>query len=86
MKSPNLWPVLGRAFAVALLGLGATASHAASRKEQEHACRHDALHFCKADVPDEAKITECMKQHYAQLSPACQAMFGKPQPDSRSNG
>ncbi|WGS53491.1 hypothetical protein LFL96_20740 [Paraburkholderia sp. D15] len=62
--------------AVALFALGAaTAASAASRDEQTKACRGDAMHFCAADIPNEDKITACMKQHVDELSPACRAMF-----------
>ncbi|HEY1608645.1 MAG TPA: hypothetical protein VGG24_05220 [Paraburkholderia sp.] len=59
------------------------AVHAASRDQQEHACRGDALRLCSADIPDKAKITACMKAHYDQLSPRCQTMFGKPPASNR---
>ncbi|HEY4294892.1 MAG TPA: hypothetical protein VGM85_00305 [Paraburkholderia sp.] len=62
--------------AASLFALGvATSASAASRDEQSKACRGDALHFCAADIPNEAKITACMKQHIDELSPACRAMF-----------
>lgn len=53
----------------------ATVATAASRDEQTHACRGDAIHFCAAEIPNEAKITACMKRHIDELSPACRAMF-----------
>ena len=49
--------------------------NAATRDEQTKACRGDAMHFCAADIPNEDKITACMKQHVDELSPACRAMF-----------
>ncbi|NKJ48607.1 hypothetical protein CIC12_18060 [Burkholderia sp. SG-MS1] len=59
-----------------LVALGAvTSANAASRDEQSKACRGDAMHFCAADIPNEDKITACMKQHIDELSPACRAMF-----------
>jgi len=75
-----------RAIAAALLAGCAVAAHARSERQQAHACRDDALHFCSADVPNKAKITACMKQHYAQLSPKCKAMFDKPSAPSRQKG
>jgi hypothetical protein len=51
------------------------AAHAATRDEQEKACRGDAIKFCKAEIPNKGKITACMKQHKRELSPGCQAMF-----------
>jgi hypothetical protein len=56
----------------------AMASHGASSDEQEHACRSDAFHFCSSEIPNKEKIEACMKQHYHELSPPCQAMFRKP--------
>jgi hypothetical protein len=52
--------------------------YAASQDEQDHACRGDAFHFCVSEIPNKEKITACMKQHYAELSPPCKAMFKKP--------
>jgi hypothetical protein len=63
--------------AASLVALGGSVvAKAASRDEQTHACRGDAIHFCAAEIPDEEKITACMKQHIDELSPACRAMFG----------
>jgi hypothetical protein len=62
--------------AASLMALGSAASaDAASRDDQAKACRGDAMHFCAADIPNEDKITACMKQHVDELSPACRAMF-----------
>ncbi|HEY1998400.1 MAG TPA: hypothetical protein VGH41_14985 [Paraburkholderia sp.] len=62
--------------ATSCLALAAvSAAHAASRDDEEKACRGDALHFCSAEIPDTDKITACMKQHVNQLSPGCRAMF-----------
>jgi len=63
----------------------ATAAQAATRDEQSSACRSDALRFCLADVPNEAKITACMKKNVERLSPDCRLMFGHDnQPDKPS--
>jgi hypothetical protein len=69
------------AVSLAALGVVATATtpataNAASRDEQANACRGDAIHFCAADIPNEEKITACMKRHIDELSPPCRAMFG----------
>lgn len=62
--------------AAGLIALGfAALVNAASRDEQAKACRGDAMHFCAAEIPNEDKITACMKQHVDELSPACRAMF-----------
>ena len=68
-----------RLYALCAAGLLAAAAsipaNAASRDEQSKACRGDAMHFCAAEIPNEDKITACMKQHVDELSPACRAMF-----------
>ncbi|MDE1182498.1 hypothetical protein [Paraburkholderia sp.] len=75
------------ALALTLATFAAT-SHAATRDEQEQACRGDAIHFCKAEIPDKDKITACMKQHVSELTPGCRAMFkeGKKDPKGDKNG
>ncbi|WP_321878237.1 hypothetical protein [Paraburkholderia bannensis] len=69
-----------RALLAATLTLAAVASssYAASQDDEDHACRGDAFHFCASEIPNKEKITACMKQHYAELSPPCKAMFKKP--------
>jgi hypothetical protein len=63
--------------AASLVALGvAAAADAASRDEEAHACRGDAIRFCAIDIPNVAKITACMERHIDRLSPACRAMFG----------
>ncbi|KXU88739.1 hypothetical protein CI15_10565 [Paraburkholderia monticola] len=67
---------------------GSAAARAASRDEQTHACRGDAIHFCAGEIPNEEKITACMKRHIDELSPACRAMFknGKNGKNGGNNG
>jgi hypothetical protein len=55
--------------------LTATAATAATRDEQTQACRGDAMRLCSAEIPNEDKITACMKKNISQLSPGCKAMF-----------
>lgn len=74
--------------AASLLALGAIPlANAASRDDQAKACRGDAMHFCAAEIPNEEKITACMKQHMDELSPGCRAMFkgGKKTGDSNNS-
>jgi hypothetical protein len=46
--------------------------------EQEQACSGDALRLCSSEIPDVERITACMVQHRAELSPPCQAQFAAP--------
>ena len=50
---------------------------AALRAEAEHACYGDAQSLCPDAIPDEAKVTACMKAKHAQLSPACRKIFDR---------
>jgi hypothetical protein len=48
--------------------------------EQEQACTSDAFRLCSSEIPNVERITACMAQHKAELSPPCQAQF-TPAPD-----
>ncbi len=74
------YPMRVGAMLAATLTLAAAALpvYAASQDDEDHACRGDAFHFCASEIPNKEKITTCMKQHYAELSPPCKAMFKKP--------
>ena len=43
----------------------------AQEVEGKGACRADAEKFCKGVPPGHGNIARCMKQHEAELSPAC---------------
>ena len=45
--------------------------------EDVTACSPDAMRLCKDKLPDLDAIEGCMKEHYAQLRPACKARFDK---------
>lgn len=45
------------------------------RQRAEQACYDDVNKLCGDAIPDEAKITACMKVHRAQLNPKCRAIF-----------
>ncbi len=63
--------------------LSASAAFAATRDEQTAACKGDAIRFCASEIPNERKITSCMKANYSKLSPECKAMFKQPASDKR---
>lgn len=79
----RLYAVLAASLFVSSVTLPA---HAATRDEETQACRGDAMHFCSAEIPNEEKITACMKQHINELSPGCRAMFkGGKKSDANKN-
>lgn len=65
-----------------LSGLLLSSASAATRDEQKQACQGDAIKLCTFAIPNEAKITACMKKKIDQLSPKCRAMFG---PEQKKN-
>jgi hypothetical protein len=68
--------LLAMALPVSML---ATAAQAYT-DEQQQACTSDALNLCGAYVPDVDRITACMIQKKAQLSPGCRVFFRSPEP------
>ncbi len=66
-----------------LVMLSASAAFAATRDEQTAACKGDAIRFCASEIPNEQKITSCMKANFNKLSPQCKAMFKQPASDKR---
>jgi hypothetical protein len=49
-----------------------------TRAQEEQACQDDAFRLCPDEVPDEARVANCMARQKAKLSPACRAMFTQP--------
>ena len=45
--------------------------------EQRRACEKDAFKFCRKEIPDVPRITECMHINRKNLSPPCRALFAK---------
>jgi hypothetical protein len=58
---------------VASLSSMSTASHAYTPEEQR-LCMSDSLKFCSSVIMDPDKVTACLKQHAAQLSPGCKSV------------
>jgi hypothetical protein len=71
------------AFVSILAALSTSAAIAATRDEQTAACKGDAIRFCASEIPNEQKITSCMKANRDKLSPKCKAMFKQPASDKR---
>jgi hypothetical protein len=66
----------------AALPLAATGAWAYTA-DQQQACTGDAMRLCGAFVPDVDRITVCMIQNKARLTPTCRAHFG-PTPVART--
>lgn len=43
--------------------------------EQRAACTPDALLLCASYIPDPTRVESCLRQHRADLSQACRAVF-----------
>jgi hypothetical protein len=68
--------LLAMALPVSML---ATAAYAYT-PEQQQACTGDAMNLCGEFVPDVDRITACMIQKKAQLSPGCRVYFRASEP------
>ncbi len=47
--------------------------------DDQLACTPDVYRLCAANIPDEDAITSCLRQHKAQLSVGCNAVFSRPE-------
>lgn len=47
--------------------------------DDQLACTPDVYRLCAANIPDEDAITSCLRQHKAQLSAGCNAVFSRPE-------
>ncbi len=44
-------------------------------KQEQEACTPDVYKLCSDEIPDEKKITACLKRNMKKLSPACRKVF-----------
>jgi hypothetical protein len=67
---------------VAMLMAACGAAHAQDyTADQQALCTGDAFRLCSSAIPDVDRVTACMVQKQAQLSPGC-AQFFRPMPAS----
>jgi len=72
------------ALVVLLLSMTSPAlSQSDLRSRQQTACEDDAYRLCPDEIPDEARVSSCMKRQKSKLSPGCRAMF-TPSPRHRA--
>ena len=62
---------------VSLMGHGALAER--GTEQQREACTPDVFRLCGRYIPDEGRITSCLRNSGPRLSPACYAVFNPPQ-------
>jgi hypothetical protein len=61
---------------VALMMAGCSAAHAQGyTADQQALCTDDAFRLCGSAIPDVDRVTACMVQKQAQLSPGCAQFF-----------
>jgi hypothetical protein len=72
---------LKSAFFLVMISLSLTAPalcQSGLRAQQEQACQDDAYRLCPDEIPDEARVANCLGRQKVRLSPACRAMFKQP--------
>jgi hypothetical protein len=42
---------------------------------EDRACRHDAQHFCKAEIPDQFRVASCLQTNRDKISRPCRAVL-----------
>lgn len=67
----------GALIATALAFCSLSTANAYTAEEQQ-ACTGDAFRLCGSAIPDVDRVTACMAQRKAELSPGCKAQFGPP--------
>jgi hypothetical protein len=55
--------------------LATTSGPARADHHEEGPCREDAKRLCAGIEPGEGRIVKCLKEHEAQVSPACKAKW-----------
>jgi hypothetical protein len=71
--------VRGFCLVIALLCISGAASadnqFRPQRTADEKACGADARRFCKADIPDQFRVGNCLQEHRASLGRRCRAVL-----------
>ena len=65
-------PVLIAAFAAATF---ATSANAFDQAAAQQACGNDVMSMCQQDVPDQGRITACLRKNYSHVSSPCRAFM-----------
>ena len=73
-----------KAFIAAGLMLGMISTAHAYTAEQQELCTPDAFRLCSSAIPDVDRVTACMVQHKAELSPGCKSVF-TPSPQANAS-
>jgi hypothetical protein len=73
-----------KAFIAAGLMLGMISTAHAYTAEQQELCTPDAFRLCSSEIPDVDRVTACMVQHKAELSPGCKSVFAAPSPQANA--
>lgn len=68
--------------AIAMSWQGIAVAEQGTEQERE-ACTPDVFRLCGRFIPDEQRITTCLRNAGPRLSPACYAVFNPPQNDAR---
>ena len=71
--------MVSTAFALLAAALAPAALAQGKGEKAEGPCREDAKKFCGNVQPGGGRIARCMKEHEAQLSPACQSAMKEAQ-------
>ena len=66
---------IGFAITFAISVFSMSTSSYAYTQEQARMCTGDAFKFCSSEISNIDKVSACMRQHKAELSPGCAALM-----------
>jgi hypothetical protein len=44
-------------------------------QQEQDACQTDAYTYCNDAIPDEPRITACLRKHWSKISPECRKVM-----------
>ena len=65
-------PILIATFTAAAL---TTSANAFDQAAAQQACGNDVFAMCQQDVPDQGRITSCLRKNYSRVSSPCRAFM-----------
>jgi hypothetical protein len=76
-------PFLIATFAAATI---ATSANAFDQAAAQQACGNDVFAMCQQDIPDQGRITACLRKNYSRVSAPCRSFMAVSAREMRRGG
>lgn len=63
-----------------------TSANAFDQAAAQQACGNDVFAMCQQDIPDQGRITACLKKNYSKVSEPCHAFMSSAAKEMRHGG